>query len=164
MLRLGKYGGPTWYPMKYVFDFHIPKELVTDGWWQMKKYVSFVSCTLVWVYFLSFGLLVVHRVTSFFLRFLIRREPGGPIMYRTEPMHVQDWFVIPPESFTSEDWSEHGPMVAFDCLYNHFQAEKFSGASPRLSFLFVKCIADHAIIIMIRPTLHLTPHNTLGKT
>lgn len=48
--------------------------------------------------------------------------------YRTEPMYRDDWLVIPPEAFTHEHPTQLGsPMYAFDCLYNHFQVEKFSG-------------------------------------
>lgn len=61
---------------------------------------------------------------------MIRRERGGPVVYRTEPMYGDDWCALPPEAYTHESPTWIGsPMLAHDALYNHFQAEKYSGAS-----------------------------------
>lgn len=61
-------------------------------------------------------------------RYLIRRERGGPVVYRVELMHTDDWLVIPPEAYTHDHPAYIGsPMLAHDCLYNHFQIEKFTG-------------------------------------
>ena len=70
-------------------------------------------------------------------RFLIRRERGGPVVFRVEPTYRDDWLVIPPEAYTplhahysGDEW----PMYAYDSLYNHFQIEKYAGefASQRI--------------------------------
>lgn len=60
--------------------------------------------------------------------------------YRTEPMYHDDWFVIPPEAYTLDDPAHIGsPMLAHDCLYNHFQTEKYSGAC-RFCFALRSCL------------------------
>ena len=60
-------------------------------------------------------------------------------MYRTEPMHRADWFVLPVEAFTDDYSPNVGyPMYAHDLLYNHFQTEKYTGAS-RPVCVFLRC-------------------------
>ncbi|KIP02588.1 hypothetical protein PHLGIDRAFT_287083 [Phlebiopsis gigantea 11061_1 CR5-6] len=60
-------------------------------------------------------------------RFLMRRERGGPVVYRTEPMFADDWFVLPVEAFSDAYAPSVGfPMHAHDMLYNHFQVEKYT--------------------------------------
>ena len=62
--------------------------------------------------------------------------------YRVEPTYRDDWLVIPPEAYTHEARSIHAwPMLAFDCLYNHFQIEKFAGAFLFCSYALVSSAA-----------------------
>ena len=59
----------------------------------------------------------------------MRRERGGPVVHRTEPMYAEDWFILPVEAFTDDYAPSVGfPMHAHDMLYNHFQVEKYRGA------------------------------------
>ncbi|EKM54901.1 uncharacterized protein PHACADRAFT_259066 [Phanerochaete carnosa HHB-10118-sp] len=96
VLREGAYEGFVWFTRQYAVDFVVPEELVSADWWQTKK-------------------------------FLVRRERGGPVHYRTEPMYHDDWFVLPPEAYTDADPAHiASPMLAHDCLYNHFQTEKYA--------------------------------------
>ncbi|KAF4593083.1 hypothetical protein EYR38_008793 [Pleurotus pulmonarius] len=57
-------------------------------------------------------------------RYLMRREPHGPVYDRSEPVG-EKLFAIPQDAYTDSP-DPSAPMLAWELLYSHFQSEKYS--------------------------------------
>ncbi|KAF7430761.1 hypothetical protein PC9H_006472 [Pleurotus ostreatus] len=57
-------------------------------------------------------------------RYLMRREPHGPVYDRSEPVG-EKLFAIPQDAY-AESPDRSAPMLAWELLYSHFQSEKYS--------------------------------------
>jgi hypothetical protein len=72
----------------------------------------------------------IWLICSVHTRYIVRREPGGPVYDREEP-NVRE--IIFPSKVVAEGDPHDDSVVALEFLYNHFQGEKYkreSGSFP----------------------------------